>query len=212
MARLPVAAHQAESSCLQEGATSQMVGPQLGASACWGWNLSGDAASRLPRATGQGVGDRGLDEQGRPGMALIHLLCSHAGNRRPAAEPRPRVGRDHGQEEALWLVRPHDSEIRPHGQWIYRVSSPPSHLLPRGHPSAVHPGDRSGLPGHPQSKWSWGSGLRASLPRGVLLPHLDLSTRQGLSKALRASPAAWPLSAPEWHHEGQRASWHLARG
>lgn len=53
------------------------------------------------------------------------LLRSHAGNRRPAAEPRPRVGRDHGQEEALRLVRPHDPEIRPHDQWIHRVSARP---------------------------------------------------------------------------------------
>lgn len=58
-----------------------------------------------------------------PFHAMGHLLCCHAGNRRPAAEPWPRVGGDHRQEEALWLVGPDDPQICSHAQRLYRVSS-----------------------------------------------------------------------------------------
>lgn len=54
------------------------------------------------------------------------LLYPRAGNRRPAAEPRPRMGGDHGQEAALRLAGPDDPQIRPHGQRVHGVSSPSS--------------------------------------------------------------------------------------
>ena len=83
------------------------------------------------------------------------------------AEPRPRVGRDHGQEAALRLAGPDDPEIRPHGQRIHRVGgaeapSAPRAPIPRGpRPTAQTPQEQ----GHRAS----GSGPQSS-PHRVTSP------------------------------------------
>lgn len=63
-----------------------------------------------------------------PNTAGTNSPYFHTGNWRSATEPWPRMGGDHRQEEALWLVGPDDPEICTHGQWLHCVSSPSEHL------------------------------------------------------------------------------------
>ncbi|XP_069415817.1 adenylosuccinate synthetase isozyme 1 isoform X2 [Ovis canadensis] len=84
-----------------------------------------------------------------------HRRLPHRADQRdrgPAAEPRPRVGRDHGQEAALWLAGPHDPEIRPHGQRIHRAGL-----------------DEAGHPGRPGRDQGW-RGVQARREADPLLP------------------------------------------
>ena len=86
----------------------------------------------------EAAAERGVEHRGSqvraPFSGAMDPLCSHAGNRGPATEPWPRVGGDHGQEEALWLAGPDDSAICAHGQRLYRVSSPSRLFVATGSP------------------------------------------------------------------------------
>lgn len=99
---------------------------------------------------------------------------SHAGDRRPAAEPRPRVGGDHGQEEALWLVGPDDSALRSHGQRVYCVSTCFREATPVPPTLGL-----SQAPQTPPEQLELGAGARGhSLPPwGVVTPSRPFHTR-----------------------------------
>lgn len=118
----------------------------------------------------------------------------HTGDRRPAAEPRPRVGGDHGQEAALRLARPGDPAIRPHGQRLHGVSSPRSPRLLRGHPAAVRMGD---CPGTRDGTGASGAGCRARghCARGTSSP-FRMAGPHGWWRGGRPATADGPAAGP----------------
>lgn len=114
--------------------------PRLGGGGGGGEEGWGGRAGRGEVAAAERA-EAGQAEAGPAGFPATHGPALFSlGDRGPAAEPRPRVGGDHRQEEALRLAGPDDPEIRPHAQRIYRVSS----TLVTARPSGARP-----HPGHP---------------------------------------------------------------
>lgn len=101
---------------------------------------------------------------------IVCLCVVSAGRGRAPAEPGEGGGRDHRQEEALWLAGPGAGQIRSHDQRVHGVSFP---HRPRG-----------GAPGYP------GVGGPSSGPstRPLLTPILALSA------SLSPSWTSWTCS------------------
>ena len=154
--------------CPSMGPSGTPAGQQGGASAGAPQTVRRDVTEDTASSV---TSSKDVEQRGGPAPFPAHadLACPRTGNRRPAAEPWPRVGGDHRQEEALWLAGPDDPQIRPHGQRVHRVSTccrwPPQCCPHRGPPDS---------PG-PTGARCQGSGPQSS--RGVWSPTYTLRTR-----------------------------------